>query len=339
MLEVRYAENRSKEINLKNHMKNYILIVFIAVFLFGCAKSVKKDEPVANATTTAAVGEGSKIVQNETKVTFVDEAGTVKLELPVVNKSEIAKEIVAGNPEEFTFGERAIAKVCDNGDYIALIHENSKGAEDFYESTCTFKYYNKNGDLLWQKDKFDIFGSLNIISGDGKRILYTTRDELYRDHVKEPVFTVNIFNEKGEEIWSFGEFNDVNEQFITKNGMYGYMKSERMNNGKWENGVLFFDIRNKKTSFTEEIGYASISEEGKADVSIVLESIFVRDSGKIEFFDKNGDFKFESYINKLNDEQKAMLKNGEIEEIQNIVNSKKEDHILRDKIIYEYQFK
>ena len=209
-----------------------------------------------------------------------------------------------------------------------------------YKSTSTFKYYNAKGETLWQKDKFtfnSLYNSSNILSGDGKRIFFVSTRKVFEDSEDKCYYRAMILDEKGATIWDIGEYTDISDIKITKNGKYGLFRYEKHKEN--EEAALFLDIENKKTSTTKEIGYFNIAEDGKAQVSEILSWIEINSSGVIRYWGEDRKLKFEKPFSSLNKDELSLISKDESERIKQIIIAKSEDSILRTKIIYVYQFK
>jgi len=211
---------------------------------------------------------GQMIAVEKDEVNFLNDSGKVKKTIPL-------KDIKHDNgPYREIEGIWAIAS--ENKRYVALISEQSRVLPGYTAaSTDTIRYYNIKGDLLWKRDGIRIGSEPYIsISSDGAKIflVLSQKPENVTD-LSYPNRPVMLDND-GNEIWNFGEYDDIQNRYITKNGRYGFF--EFTNDKEW--GVIFFDVNNKKShkygfGKSNEPGYCEISETGKATVSRVNDEI------------------------------------------------------------------
>ncbi|MBN1622027.1 MAG: hypothetical protein JW871_05505 [Endomicrobiales bacterium] len=248
-------------------LKKYsILFIFAALGLgfVACAKKqVVKEEPKTEAV---------KIEESDDAVKFIDAAGNTVKEIELGKKEEYKD--VPGMTGKIRFESKVYKVVPESKDYVGIVDFKIERAFDLAVSTRIFSYYDREGNVLWQKKgiashNYDDFHVR--ISSDGNRIFIVTRKHLYVGPGAPSLNWPVVYNQKGDVVWAFGEYTEVSQIAITKNGKYGLIRGEKKENGKEVSGILFFEIDNKKTEFFEinidNLGaMGRISDDGHATV-------------------------------------------------------------------------
>ena len=220
------------------------------------------------ANTNIVKKKGRIIEQTDKELRFLDENGNIVKKINIKSRGEIIEKIKKAGKEYITYKNmNYVTDISDNGDYAGLFisqwNSISNGMEtDPYieEEKYIFKYIDKNGEVLWEKENIVPAPSRhNVISSNGKRILL-----IEGEPTKEYIHPTRIIvvNEKGEEIWSykFSEFiSSIDFIYLSKNGKYGCCG---YSNKKFK--ILFFDIDNKKIHEADDIfaTFCEITDDG-----------------------------------------------------------------------------
>ncbi|MCX5781274.1 MAG: hypothetical protein NT145_01005 [Elusimicrobia bacterium] len=278
----------------------------------------------SSGTVPNTVQAKGKIVKDEKKnqLQFLDEKGKAikTIQLKVVEKKK----------DVYIYRNTIEGLVSDNGQFAGVVTEDAELAEDWYVSSSTFSYYDVSGNKLWEKTNVSMtMPPSYIISADGYRVFLVTCaiDNVYHENK----FYLAIYNENGNIVWAFGEFYEISEIFLTKNGKYGYFSA---------NGVInFFNVLEKKIKITPENirGSANITESGKITINTILEEIDIQENGIVEFYDIKGELKFRKKFNELDSNDLKLLRNDEIESIKVLISEKKSGNISRKKEIFNDQ--
>ena len=277
-----------------------------------------------------------RIVQHNTKLTFLDSKKTLIKAIPLINSVGHRTILVNNRTSQVDESELNLAEVSGDGERAVIVTcIGSVSAEKVGEISNTIKYYNSNGDLLWEKDNYALKDMpLHTLSFDGKRIFLLTKKRVTVDFTEKYVYNAEICDDTGKTIQQLGEFSDVYDYKITQNGKYGCFRYEKGS----ETGAMFFDVDKTSSNVSAEPGYADITESGKASVSIVLASMFTHGVGKVTFYGMSGEKEFESDGDKMTPVQQEMFRIKEFEKVTTNTGLMKEDHVLRTRNIYEYQF-
>ncbi len=186
------------------------------------------------------------------------------------NRSQISKGNEKGNISEIV-KESMKGDITENGEYFWMVEKKEILSDsDRSEVSWTtkkqherqisvFKYFDKNGNLLWKKENIIAGPS---VSSDGKKILLVVGKIPYDPNKYVIYFPHNVvlFNDKGEVIWHIGTYELVSGEYITKNGKYGRFY---VNTQKSESFSICFDVDNQHLFNSKGRSGIIITEEGK----------------------------------------------------------------------------
>lgn len=190
------------------------------------------------SSSAGAAGVG-KWVRTSKELAFSDKDGTIvtKFTLGQTEKN------LSHHPEQ-KFTDRMFistkAGVSSNGDFAWVLMDETFWLVSGEKATVTFRYYGKNGQMLWEK--YTVTG-VNA-TADGKAIALLEIDPKWiaaNEHRNSPG-RPRIYSSDGELLFEFGECRSNFTPYFSKNGRYGAVVCDSASAQK---SAVVFDLSKK----------------------------------------------------------------------------------------------